>query len=170
MKRAKPIPQPVLEPVITIQLLRDLDACAPQVRKFRRIFGDSVVPTKELLLKHRERFSIYWLLAELSPLAYDDCRDALNKEGERIHNMPSYKDAEQRRKHKINLLMDLPRPKGLSNIRWGTWYKEVNDSIWKEFKGAVYAHDKECHDIEAALLLKYLSDALVARGVNRRKS
>ena len=45
---------------ITTAMLRRKRACEDQVRKFEELFGDSVVPTRELALKHAGDLDFRW--------------------------------------------------------------------------------------------------------------
>jgi hypothetical protein len=60
---------------ITLQMLVEAGACQDQVDLFEKLFGKSVVPTRELALKHAGQFRWHWasenLLTSRSLKAYD---------------------------------------------------------------------------------------------------
>ena len=61
---------------ITLQVLKDHNACLGQVELFERFFGSEVIPTRELALKHARDFDWHWaastLLSPKSWMAYKE--------------------------------------------------------------------------------------------------
>jgi hypothetical protein len=45
---------------ITVALLRRKRACQPAIDKFECLFGNSVVPTRDLAIKHADNFRFGW--------------------------------------------------------------------------------------------------------------
>ena len=45
---------------ITAAMLRENDACEEEVKKFEHLFGESVIPTKELALQYADEFDWEW--------------------------------------------------------------------------------------------------------------
>ena len=45
---------------ITIELLKKHKACYNQVEKFKEIFGEEVIPTRELCILHAQDFDFGW--------------------------------------------------------------------------------------------------------------
>ena len=56
---------------ITIELLKKHKACQDQVDKFREIFGEEIVPTRELCLLHAQDFNFLWLKRFLNKSSYE---------------------------------------------------------------------------------------------------
>ena len=46
---------------ITLQLLKDLDACQSQVDLFEKTFGQEVTPTLALCIQYADKFDMKWL-------------------------------------------------------------------------------------------------------------
>ena len=46
--------------IITLQQLKDKDACTPQLLLFKETFGKSVTLTEELCIKHAQDFDWSW--------------------------------------------------------------------------------------------------------------
>jgi len=62
---------------ITTAMLRRKRACEDQVRKFEELFGDSVVPTRELALKHAGDLDFRWASCLLPAHADKAYREAI---------------------------------------------------------------------------------------------
>ena len=45
---------------ITIELLKEHKACKDQVAKFKKLFGEEIIPTRELCLLHAQDFNFGW--------------------------------------------------------------------------------------------------------------
>ena len=54
---------------ITIELLKEHKACENQVDKFKELFGEKIVPTRELCLLHAQDFDFGWAARFLSKQA-----------------------------------------------------------------------------------------------------
>jgi hypothetical protein len=46
--------------IVTVKQLREMGACVPQVKLFKKTFGESVELTRELVLDHASKFDLDW--------------------------------------------------------------------------------------------------------------